>query len=190
MAIQKLVRCGGSDRTRGQNDKIATVKRTTDRKINVRTEKQKECVLFYFLYLNRYRRKINAFRSREKAEKGIINFGFGGYIMYDTKERVIRAKERADRLIRKREKRIIGGMSTLCLMLSCCLAGIIGKLSEGRGGAVVQGMNGATLLSESTGGYVLVAVISFLVAVVFTLLCVRLHERNGRLTKEKKEGTR
>ena len=110
--------------------------------------------------------------------------------MYDTKERVDRAKERADRLIRKREKRIIGGMSTLCLMLSCCLAGIIGKLSEGRGGAVVQGMNGATLLSESTGGYVLVAVISFLVAVVFTLLCVRLHERNGRLTKEKKEGTR
>ena len=110
--------------------------------------------------------------------------------MYDTKERVDRAKERADRLIHKREKRIIGGMSTLCLMLSCCLAGIIGKLSEGRGGAVVQGMNGATLLSESTGGYVLVAVISFLVAVVFTLLCVRLHERNGRLMKEKKEGRR
>ena len=51
-------------------------------------------------------------------------------------------------------------------------------------------MNGATLLSESAGGYVLVAVISFLVAVVFTLLCVRLHERNGRMTKEKKEGTR
>ena len=110
--------------------------------------------------------------------------------MYDTGERVIRAKERADRLIRKRENRIIGGMSTLCLMLSCCLAGIIGKLSEGRGGAVVQGMNGATLLSESTGGYVLVAVISFLAAVAFTLLCVRLHERNRRLAKEKKEGTR
>lgn len=55
---------------------------------------------------------------------------------------------------------------------------------------MVQGMNGATLLAESTGGYVLVAVISFLAAVVFTLLCVRLHERNRRLAKEKKEGTR
>ena len=110
--------------------------------------------------------------------------------MYDTKERVVRAKERADRLIRKREKRIIGGMSTLCLMLSGCLAAVIGKLSEGGGEAAVQGMNGAMLLSESTGGYVLVAVISFLVAVVFTLLCVRLHERNGRMANEKKEGTK
>ena len=110
--------------------------------------------------------------------------------MYDTKERVIRAKQRADRLVQKRDKRIIRGLSSLCIVLSCCLAGVIGKLGEGSGGAVVQGMNGATLLSESTGGYVLVAVISFLVAVVFTLLCVRLHERNGCMTKEKKEGTR
>ena len=51
-------------------------------------------------------------------------------------------------------------------------------------------MTGATLLSERTGGYVLVAIVSFVTAVVFTLLCVRLHERNGRMTKEKKEGTR
>lgn len=110
--------------------------------------------------------------------------------MFDTEERVIRAKQRADQLVQKRNRRIIRGLSTLCIALSCCLAGVIGKLSEGGGEAVVQGMNGATLLSESTGGYVLVAVISFLVAVVFTLLCVRLHERNGRLTKEKKEGRR
>ena len=110
--------------------------------------------------------------------------------MFDTKERVIRAKERADRIVQKRDKRIIRGLSTLCIALSCCLAGVIGILGEGSGGAVVQGMNGATLLSESTGGYVLVAVISFLAAVVFTLLCVRLHERNGRPAKEKKEGLR
>ena len=130
------------------------------------------------------------FAPVKRLKKEIIDFGLGGYIMYDTKERVIRAKERADRLVQKRDKRIIRGLSSLCIVLSCCLAGVIGKLGEGSGGAVVQGMNGATLLSESTGGYVLVAVISFLVAVVFTLLCVRLHERNGRMTKEKKEGTR
>ena len=104
--------------------------------------------------------------------------------MYDTEERVSRAKEKAGRIVQKREKRIIRGLSTLCAVLSCCLAGVIEKLSEG---GEVQGMNGATLLSESTGGYVLVAVISFLVAVAFTLLCVRLHERSRRLKKEKED---
>lgn len=108
--------------------------------------------------------------------------------MFDTEERVIRAKQRADQLVQKRNKRIIRGLSTLCIALSCCLAAVIGKLSEGGGEAAVQGMNGATLLAESTGGYVLVAVISFLAAVVFTLLCVRLHERSRHLAKEKKEG--
>ena len=106
--------------------------------------------------------------------------------MYDTEERVSRAKEKAGRIVQKREKRIIRGLSTLCAVLSCCLAGVIEKLSEG-GEAAVQGMNGATLLSERTGGYVLVAVISFLVAVAFTLLCVRLHERSRRLKKEKED---
>lgn len=111
--------------------------------------------------------------------------------MYDTNERVAQVKERAMRIRRKKEKRAIRGLSTLCLALCCCLVGVLGEVSGGFSSAAeVQGMTGATLLSESAGGYVLVAVISFLVAVVFTLLCVRLHERNGRLTKEKKEGTR
>ena len=111
--------------------------------------------------------------------------------MYDTNERVAQVKERAARIQKKKEKRMIRGLSTLCLALCCCLVGVLGEVSGGfRSAAEVQGMTGATLLSARTGGYVLVAVISFLVAVVFTLLCVRLHERNGRLTKEKKEGTR
>ena len=80
------------------------------------------------------------FAPVKRLKKEIIDFGLGGYIMYDTKERVVRAKERADRLIRKREKRIIGGMSTLCLMLSCCLAAVIGKLSEGGGEAAVRSL--------------------------------------------------
>ena len=111
--------------------------------------------------------------------------------MYETKKRVSEAKLRAAHMIEKKEKRAIRCLSALCVMLSCLLVGAIAELSGGTDkAALVQGMNGATLLSESAGGYVLVAVISFLVAVVFTLLCERLHERNGRMTKEKKEGTR
>ena len=111
--------------------------------------------------------------------------------MYDTNERIAQVKERAMRIRQKKEKRAIRGLSTLCLALCCCLVGVLGEVSGGfRSAAEVQGMTGATLLSERTGGYVLVAIVSFVTAVVFTLLCVRLNERNGRLTKEKKEGTR
>ena len=101
--------------------------------------------------------------------------------MYDTNERVAHVKERAARIKQKKEKRMIRGLSTLCLVLCCCLVGILGEVSGGFGSAAaVQGLNGATLLSERTGGYVLVAVVSFVTAVVFTLLCVKLRERNRR----------
>ena len=101
--------------------------------------------------------------------------------MYDTNERVAQVKERAARIQKKKEKRMIRGLSTLCLALCCCLVGILGEVSGGFGSAVaVQGLNGATLLSERTGGYVLVAVVSFVTAVVFTLLCVKLRERKQK----------
>ena len=101
--------------------------------------------------------------------------------MYDTNERVAQVKERAARIQKKREKRMIRGLSTLCLALCCCLVGILGEVSGGFGSAAaVQGLNGATLLSERTGGYVLVAVVSFVTAVVFTLLCVKLRERKQK----------
>ena len=101
--------------------------------------------------------------------------------MYDTNERVAQVKERAARIQKKKEKRMIRGLSTLCLVLCCCLVGILGEVSGGFGSAVaVQGLNGATLLSERTGGYVLVAVVSFVTAVVFTLLCVKLRERKQK----------
>ena len=73
--------------------------------------------------------------------------------MYDTNERVAQVKERAARIKQKKEKRMIRGLSTLCLALCCCLVGILGEVSGGFGSAVaVQGLNGATLLSERTAG--------------------------------------
>ena len=101
--------------------------------------------------------------------------------MYDTNERVAQVKERAARIKQKKEKRMIRGLSTLCLALCCCLVGILGEVSGGFGSAAaVQGLNGATLLSERTGGYVLVGVISFATAVMITVLCIRLREREHR----------
>ena len=101
--------------------------------------------------------------------------------MYDTNERVAQVKERATRIRQKKEKRAIRGLSTLSLALCCCLVGVLGEVS-GRfsSAAEVQGMTGATLLSERTGGYVLVAIVSFVTAAVFTLLCVKLRERKQK----------
>ena len=51
--------------------------------------------------------------------------------MYDTNERVAQVKERAARIKQKKEKRMIRGLSTLCLALCCCLVGILGEVSGG-----------------------------------------------------------
>ena len=58
--------------------------------------------------------------------------------MYDTNERVAQVKERAARIKQKKEKRMIRGLSTLCLALCCCLVGILGEVSGGFGSAVLE----------------------------------------------------
>ena len=66
--------------------------------------------------------------------------------------------------------------------------GAIAELSGGTGKeALVQGMNGATLLSESAGGYVFVAVVSFFAAVCLTLLCIKIREKSTCFGHGKKE---
>jgi len=44
----------------------------------------------------------------------------------------------------------------------------------------ITGMYGAILLHEDAGGYVLVAVISFTVAVVITALCIKFRKRGQK----------
>lgn len=108
--------------------------------------------------------------------------------MYETKKRVSEAKLRAAHMIEKKEKRAIRCLSALCVIFSCLLVGAIAELSGGTGKeALVQGMNGATLLSESTGGYVFVAVVSFIAAVCLTLLCIKIREKNIHIEHGKKE---
>ena len=79
----------------------------------------------------------------------------------------------------------------MCLALCCCLVGILGEVSGGFGSAAaVQGLNGATLLSERTGGYVLVAVVSFVTAVVFTLISLAQQKGIARTQKSENENER
>ena len=92
--------------------------------------------------------------------------------MYDTTERVRRVKQTALRLIQKRERTALRRLGTLCTVLALGLTGALAHFTEGA--------YGATLLSDSAGGYVLVGVASFAAAAVLTVVCMRLHEREKR----------
>ena len=94
--------------------------------------------------------------------------------MYDTTERVRRVKQTALRLIQKRERTALRRLGTLCTVLALELTGALAHFIGGAPGAAVQGAYGATLLSDSAGGYVLVG------AAVLTVVCMRLHEREKR----------
>ena len=100
--------------------------------------------------------------------------------MYDTTERVRRVKQTALRLIQNRERTVLRRLGTLCTVLALGLTGALAHFTDGAPGAAVQGAYGATLLADSAGGYVLVAVVSFAAAATITALCFRLRNRENR----------
>lgn len=106
--------------------------------------------------------------------------------MYDTAERVKRVKLRAEKLRYKGENRLIAGLFSLCVILSTFLIGVIGNMAGG-GHYTVPGFYGSMLMYEDAGGYVLVGVISFVMAVVITVLCIRSKEKNKKNQNRKKD---
>ena len=109
--------------------------------------------------------------------------------MYDTTERVRRVKQTALRLIQKRERTALRRLETLCTALALGLTGALAHFIGGAPGAAVQGAYGATLLADSAGGYVLVGVAAFAAAVVLTVVCMRLHEREKQKQKHEEDAT-
>ena len=110
--------------------------------------------------------------------------------MYDTTERVRRVKQTALRLIQKRERTALRRLGTLCTVLALGLTGTLAHFTDGAPGAAVQGAYGATLLSDSAGGYVLVGVVSFAAPALMTVVKMRLQEPEIKENKNKtdKEG--
>ena len=92
--------------------------------------------------------------------------------MYDTEKRVAIVKKRIAEHRRRQARRSIRSLSALCVLLFLSLVGTVGTV-----GTDAAGMYGAILLHESAGGYVLLAVATFMLAVVITVVCMRLHER-------------
>ena len=96
--------------------------------------------------------------------------------MYDTEKRVELVKKRVHEKYRRKERRGICRLSALCTALSAFLVGTV-HTATGQTQITARGMYGSILLHEDAGGYVLVGGISFATAVMITVLCIRLRER-------------
>ena len=96
--------------------------------------------------------------------------------MYDTARRVELVKRQIRKNTRRRQKRGIGRLSAMCMLLFAVLMQAVGTVA-GPGQPEAWGVFGAMLLREDAGGYVLVAVVSFAAAVAITALCFRLRIR-------------
>ena len=99
--------------------------------------------------------------------------------MYDTARRVALVKQRVRKNTRRRQRRGVGGLSAVCLLLLAALMESADALIA-PGQTAAWGAFGAMLLREDAGGYVLVGVVSFAAAVVVTALCFRLRSKENR----------
>ena len=105
--------------------------------------------------------------------------------MRDTASRAACVKSRVRENLRRKRRREVCGLSAACMLLLAALVKTA-DVSSGPGQVVAQGLFGAMLLRESTGGYVLVGVAAFTAAAALTVVCMRLHEREKR-KREKSE---
>jgi putative copper export protein len=114
--------------------------------------------------------------------------------MYDTVRRVALVKQRVRENTRRRQRREAISLSAVCMLLCAALMQTAGTV-VGPGQTAAWGAFGAMLLREDAGGYVLVGVVCFAAAVVITVLCFRLRnrenqkkDRTGKPDPQKQEG--
>ena len=98
--------------------------------------------------------------------------------MRNEEQRIKTMHELAYKIKRKSEKTVLKALGTVSVLLFAVLIGwlyaVDGNLHQVSG----TGFTGNSLLSADVGGYVLVAVGSFIVAVVLTILCIKLKEKS------------
>ena len=108
--------------------------------------------------------------------------------MYDTARRVALVKQRVRENTRRRQRREAISLSAACMLLCAALTQAVGTV-VGPGQPEAWGVFGAMLLREDAGGYVLVGVAAFAAAVVLTVVCMRLHEREKQKQKHEEDAT-
>ena len=111
--------------------------------------------------------------------------------MHSTEQRLALVEARTRALARQRTQRRAAGLSALsgCLLLGLVL--LIGQLGGLKHDVVSGSMAGSSLLADSAGGYVLVALLSFAAAVIITTVCIRQRQKQNKneQPQDKKEET-
>lgn len=101
--------------------------------------------------------------------------------MYDTAKRVTLVKKRVRENIRRKQRREVGSLSAVCLLLFAALLQTASMVIQ-QGPTATQGIFGAMLLREDAGS---LGVVCFTLATVITALCFRLRNK----AEEKSSGT-
>ena len=103
-------------------------------------------------------------------------------------ERVAALHTRMAALRERRERRKTAALSAGCAGLTVCLAALI--FGRSHPGGTAGAYTGATMLFEDAGGYVLAAVLAFMLGVIITVLCIRFrrkHESEQADTKKERD---
>lgn len=100
--------------------------------------------------------------------------------MRTEEERLTLLHKRAEFLKRRREKNILTALGGVSFGLCVCLISLMAAWNGPTHYALSGQFAGASLLGGMIGGYVLVAVISFTVATIITVLCIRRREKRKR----------
>ncbi len=109
--------------------------------------------------------------------------------MYDTQKRVELVKKQTLEKHRRQNRREICRQIALCSALFALLVGVIREAIGQSHALTAQGMYASVLLREDVGGYVLVGVVSFAAAVIFTVMCVKFREKNICTQNAQKESS-
>ena len=97
--------------------------------------------------------------------------------MRSNEERITRMHERLSDLKHQREKRIITACTALSSMLCICLIGVIAMFSQPSTGYSGAEYAGASLVDGSVaGGYVITALIAFILGILLTVLIMKYKE--------------
>lgn len=103
-----------------------------------------------------------------------------GCWMRSASERVEAMHERA-RLLRRARDRTINGILTTISAFMLIVIIVLAALPGGGFHTIENaGETGSSLLDAGVGGYVLVAVASFMLAVIITVLCIRWREKKHK----------
>ena len=100
--------------------------------------------------------------------------------MKTAEQRIAAMHRRKEELIRRRERDIL----YLTAVCSCILLAVLIPVVNGISGPSAEGpgdvFTGASLLDESAGGYILIALAAFMAGVVITVICIKTREKKNK----------